>query len=91
MIIEGIVRMLTTLVKGVLDLLPSSNPPGWFMSAGDAWSGLMAQVGLLGTWMPVTLATNVTAAILGSMGVGFAIKVVRLVVSYFTAGGGSAA
>lgn len=90
MIVEAVVSLLVALVEGALSLLPSAEPPGWFLDAGSQWSALMGQVGLLGNWMPVNLATTIVGAVLGSWVIGFTIKVVRLVLSYFTAGGGSA-
>lgn len=90
MITELLVRALTGLVRGVLAVLPDDAPPSWFLDAGNQWSNLMNQVSGLSYWLPVTLAVQVTAAILGCVVIGFTIKVVRLVASYFTAGGGSA-
>lgn len=90
MIVEAVVSLLVALVDGALALLPSAAPPAWFTSAGSQWSSLMGQVSLMGNWFPVSLATNVVGAVLGSWVIGFTIKVVRLVLSYFTAGGGSA-
>lgn len=83
-------RLLVSLVVGVLDLLPSGNPPSWFVNAGATWSSLMGQVSGLSHWIPLALGVQVVTAILSCAVIGFTIKVVRLVLSYFTAGGGSA-
>lgn len=90
MIVEAIVSALVALVKGVLSLLPSDEPPGWFLDAGAQWSSLMSQANLMNAWVPVSLAVNVVGAVLACLGIGFTIKLVRLIASYFTAGGGSA-
>lgn len=90
MIIELIVRALVALTKGILALLPNDPPPDWFTDAGAQWSSLMTQVSGLSYWLPVSLAVQVSLAILGCVVVGFGIKVVRIILSYFTAGGGSA-
>ena len=44
----------------------------------------------LGAWIPLNLAANVATALLACLVIGFAIKLVRIVVSFVTVGGGSA-
>lgn len=91
MIFEAVVGFFVALVDFFLGLLPSSTPPEWFLTAGDAVSDVLAHAAGLGAWLPLPLAVTVFGALLASVLVGFGIKVVRIVASFFTAGGGSAA
>jgi len=45
----------------------------------------------MGVWFPSTLVITVLTGVLALWLVGFGIKIVRIVASFFTAGGGSAA
>lgn len=58
--------------------------PGWIVSASSYVAGT-------GVWIPWTLLGVVIAAWMVSLGAALAVKLVRIVASFFTAGGGSAA
>jgi uncharacterized membrane protein YccF (DUF307 family) len=44
----------------------------------------------MGVWLPVGLGVTIMVAVLTCVGIGFAIKAVRIAASFLTAGGGSA-
>ncbi len=91
MITEGIIRLFVGLVRGVIALLPDGSAPGWL----DNGSGALAQVWAvgagMGAWIPWATVSQVFAAVMASVVIGFTIKGIRIVASFFTAGGGSAA
>lgn len=89
MIVNWFLGVLQTVVHGLLSLMPTVAVPSWLQdSSSIGW--LVQQVNALSNWFPVGLAVTVFGAVLTCVGVGFAIKVVRIVASFVTAGGGSA-
>lgn len=91
MIVEAVVTVFVGLVNFITGLLPSMDPPAW-LSSGDGLMGTVWGYGAgLGAWVPWSLAGTVLASALACAASGFVIKVVRIVASFFTAGGGSAA
>lgn len=91
MIVEALFAVGVGFINFFLGLLPTADPPsfvlgmtGWLDTVWDYASGL-------GAWIPYTVLGDVVVAVLASVGIGFAIKIARIVASFFTAGGGSAA
>lgn len=91
MILEAIVNFFAGVVEFFLNLLPSMDPPGFVTGFGEKVSDVLGYASGLGAWLPLGLVATVTGALIVCIGVGFGIKVVRIVASFFTAGGGSAA
>lgn len=92
MITEWFFGMLGDVIEAGLDLIPESmNPPGWLIGAGEAMAGLFSNIHSLGVWIPTTLAFGAAAFIMNAYIGGGVIKAVRILISHFTGGGGSAA
>lgn len=89
-ILDAILSVLAAVVGWVASLFPSAAPPAWFVNLSDTFQGLLNQFGTMGTWMPTNLAVLVFGAWIACVGIGFAIKLVRIIVSFVTVGGGSA-
>jgi len=90
-IIEGLVVVLKAFLSFVVGLFPTSNPPGWLINASGTLQSVWDAASGLGAWIPFALAGQVIAAVLACMTLGLGIKLIRVVVSLFTGGGGSAA
>lgn len=90
MITDAIIGFLTGVAEFILDLLPDVQVPTW-MSADGPMGTVFGYAGSMGAWFPVSLAAVVLSGLLVCWGVAFGIKIVRIVASFFTAGGGSAA
>lgn len=90
MLTELVLSLFVGLVESLAGLLPSDAPPTWVTDANGYLSQLYAAGAGLGAWIPWTLVATVTATVLICMALGFAIKLVRIVASYLTLGGGSA-
>ena len=91
MIVQAIIHVFTVIVQGILSLLPTDDAPSW-VASGAGYLAQLAQLGSgLAGWIPFPLAGTVITAFLACVLSGFIIKVVRIVASFFTAGGGSAA
>ena len=90
MITDALIGFFFNVIGALLDLLPHFTVPSW-MSATGPMGTVFTYAGSMGAWFPTSLAVTVLLAILTAYGVGFAIKGVRIVASFFTLGGGSAA
>lgn len=89
MIIELLVNVLVGFFTFVLGLFPEGSLPT-FLGNQQYLQDIWNMAAGLGAWVPWSLFGTVAAFVLGSVAIGFGIKVVRLVASYFLAGGGSA-
>jgi hypothetical protein len=90
MITEALANFFLGLVAALLSFLPTNDPPAWLTGIGGAIGTVYGYAGQMGVWFPVTLVRNVALAVLGAMLAGFVVKVVRIIASFVTVGGGSA-
>lgn len=70
--------------------LPAMPVPSWFATAHDSIAGVVSHIGGLGRWFPFGVLGTVLATFFLILAAGVAVKVVRIIASFFTAGGGSA-
>jgi hypothetical protein len=78
-------------VSFVTNALPSGGPPAWLGDVDGYFAQIWTAGAGLGAWVPWTLVGTIFAAVITSMFAGFTIKVIRVIASFFTGGGGSAA
>jgi hypothetical protein len=91
---DALIGALSTFLGWVIDLMPSLTIPdalgpagavvGWIGRAGE-WSGDMS------IWIPLGQAVLALGFVMLAVGSAVLIKLARIVASFFTAGGGSAA
>lgn len=91
MISELLLGFASNLITFTLGLLPTAGPPGWMVDGGAELDTALAYGAGLGAWIPWSLIGTVLAAIFASLLIGFGIKLVRVVASFFLGGGGGAA
>lgn len=91
MIVEGVVKVIVAFFEFVVGLLPTRAVPGWVDSIGPSLQIVWNHANQLGAWIPWDAVGYVTAAVLSCMVIGLQIRLVRIVLSLFTGGGGSAA
>lgn len=91
MIVELLVKAIAAIGKGLADLLGDLDAPGWLTGVAGDWNTLMGHFGGLGAWIPWSVMQTVVTALFAAVAVSLAIKLTRIVLSFFTAGGGSAA
>ncbi len=91
MITKLLLTLLASVVSGVVSAFPSIPVPGWAQGLAGQIQSVANQAQGLGYWLPVNLAFTVVAVVIAARLVGYSIKLVRIVASFFTAGGGSAA
>lgn len=89
MITNWIISALSSVLHFIMGALPVLSVPSWLDTSGPM-ATIFANASSMGVWLPMGLLTTVLGALLVAWGVGFAIKITRIVASFFTVGGGSA-
>lgn len=89
MITDALLAFVAWVVETVTGWLPDYETPAWVADVGAGLQPILDTAGELGSWVPVEFGLTVAGAVLGAVVVGFGIKIVRSVASYFLAGGGS--
>lgn len=90
MISEAFIDFFAAFTRFAIGLLPDSGPPGWFSDGTGYLSEVWSYASGLGAWIPFAHAGMVVTSILACVAIGLTIKLVRIVASFFTVGGGSA-
>lgn len=89
MVTDAILVVVHTLIKGVVSslnaLIPS--PPSWY--ASPDFSAVTGDIAAAGRWVPVGVVATVGVTIFALMLLVNALKLVRIIASYFTLGGGA--
>ena len=91
MITQWLLGIGVSLLHGLFSVLPVVTAPDWLTSNNGAFSTVFADAGSMGVWFNAPLLIVVLSALLVLWLAGFTIKLARMVLSLFTAGGGSAA
>lgn len=91
MITDLIISAFMAVVSFLLNLLPDIQMPGWIADISGYAASVFAFADSIGVWIPWGVVMTVVASVFACAGVGFTIKVVRMVISHVTGGGGSAA
>lgn len=81
---------LQAVLSFVFGLFPTIAVPSWLTNASSDFNAAVSEFGKMQAWLPIPLAVTVTTALLACVVVGFGIKLVRIVASFVTVGGGSA-
>lgn len=76
------------LLQNTVGLIPLPAVPDWLSNVSPI-AKVFQGAEHLGAWFPVQLVTLVVLAVAGINLVGFGIKLIRMVISLFTGGGGS--
>lgn len=90
MIVVWLLTAISTVGQGVINALPSLDPPAWLTDVSGPLQGILDAASGMGVWVPMQLAITVAGAVLACLVVGFGIKITRIVLSFITLGGGSA-
>lgn len=91
MITAAVIDVLVMILNELLDALPVTQVPAWLADAGVYLPQVMAFGSSMGVWFPWDVLGVVLAAVFGVWISSFGIKVVRIIISHVTGGGGSAA
>lgn len=90
-IVEWALNAVGWVVNNIFSVMPDIPVPSWFTGAGQALAGLFGAAASMGVWIPIALALNVMGVLFAAMFGGALIKLARIIASFLTAGGGSAA
>lgn len=91
MITEAIMNVFFSFTELLVSLVPSSDPPSWLSDGSGALAEIWGYGHGLGAWLPWSLIGVVFPVVIACIGLGLLIKLTRIVLSFLTLGGGSAA
>lgn len=92
MLIELIWGVLASILSFIIGLFPDLPSAEWLRTGvASGVSTISAGAGTLSAWVPFGTAATCLTFLIGTLGVVVLVKVVRIIASFFTAGGGSAA
>jgi hypothetical protein len=89
-IFDAVIDVLAVILSWLGGLFGNFATPTWVGSINADLSALANYAAGLGSFVPISDAVTVMEFVFAVAGIGFGIKVVRIVASFFTAGGGSA-
>jgi hypothetical protein len=90
MIVEWLLGAVSWLWQHLIANVPFPAVPDWLTSTASATSSLSSHFAGLGAWLPFPLLSTIGAAWLLVLVASLGLKVVRIVASFMTVGGGSA-
>lgn len=91
MVTDALLSVVAGIVHTLLGTLPQIPVPDWLSAISDGASLISGYANGLGVWVPIPLILAVASALIAAWLIGFGIKVARIVASFLTLGGGSAA
>jgi hypothetical protein len=91
MVTKLVYNLVTGFLSFLLGLLPTFAPPTWLHDLGSYAADGVAFANGFHAWVPLTAMRNVFGTLLTIGGVVLAVRAVRIGISLFTGGGGSAA
>lgn len=92
MVTQWIIEIVTGFVSWILSLFPSVGVPVWMSTTvPNALAQVNGYIVSVDVWFPFGAITAGLALVAVALGAAVTIKVVRILASFFTAGGGSAA
>ena len=89
MVTDWIIATFASICEAVLAPLPTITLPSWLGDTGPI-ATVFGYAGSLGSWIPLGLTVTVLGVLLSVWAVSFVVKIIRIVASFATVGGGSA-
>lgn len=91
MIVDAFLGWISSALAFVVENLPAPQVPEWLSGFSMEAASATASVGYMGNWVPVPLLAAIGTVVAAAWAAGLIMKIGRIVLSFFTAGGGSAA
>lgn len=82
-------KAVTKFFAVITDALPS--PPAWLSQGTGFIQTVVSYAGMFDSWVPMSIAAPIVIFVPLALVAGLVIKVARIVASFLTLGGGSAA
>lgn len=89
MITGAILKFLGAVMSGALGLFPSLSVPEWWLGVVDFVSDASGSLDAFANYLPVAALRYSAVFLLLCYSVALGVRVVRMVISAFTGGGGS--
>ncbi len=91
MITDAVLMWLSDFFVGLIGTLPDFNSPAWLTDTlPDGIQTVGQYASKMGPWIPYDAVGLVLATVAAIVGIALAIRLVRIVASFLTLGGGSA-
>ena len=90
MITNALLSFIASCWSTLCGLFPAPSPPSWFSSVASFGTSASQHFAGVGSWLPFDVLSAVIATLLSVVVASFALKGLRIVASFLTAGGGSA-
>jgi hypothetical protein len=90
MIVQWFVGIIATVVHWSIGALPTTTLPDWTSTVSSLVTTINSYITGVAVWLPFSALSTVVVLIATVIGVALLVKVARIVLSFFTAGGGSA-
>lgn len=91
MIFEAFVDLFFGLADLILSALGNLEAPAWLVGLAGQMDQLVSAGASLGVWVPWPALAACIASVLACFAISFAVRIVRVLLSLVTGGGGSAA
>lgn len=91
MILEGLISIAVGLFDFIVSAFGNAPAPGWLTGLAGQLDTLVVAAASMGGWVPWSSFGTALAAVIGAATLSLVVRVVRILVSLFTGGGGSAA
>jgi hypothetical protein len=91
MIIDALLNALTNAATFVFGLFPAWSLPSWWSNAMTGWGTIITGISDLSHWVPLAAVGQVAIAVFLVSAFAFAVRVLRIILSFISGGGGSAA
>jgi hypothetical protein len=89
-IVEWFLGVLVSLVETLTSALPAFPVPDWLSTLGSGIGSVITAAASMSYWLPFQVAIAVAVSWLACLAVAWGVKIVRIIGSFLTAGGGSA-
>lgn len=91
MITAAVIDVFAMILMALLDALPDAEVPDWLNTASGLIPTVFNFAGSMGVWFPWATLAMVTGSVLLAWLLSFGFKVLRIIISHLSGGGGSAA
>lgn len=91
MITQSLMDAFSSILVALIGTLPTFSLPDWWDVALGYWSSMISVATQLQYWIPFPALGDVALLIFYAIAFAVAVKAIRIVASFFTLGGGSAA
>lgn len=91
MLVDRILDILTNLAVSFLNKFPTWALPTWYETAIEGWGGIVSGTADLAHWVPLDAVAQVAIAVGLVSTFAITVRVLRIIFSFVSGGGGGAA